>query len=300
MNIHHLELFYYVAKHGGIMEAVRNMPYGIQQPAVSGQIIQLEDNLGVKLFQRRPFALSPAGKRLYESIRPFFDNIEGICDQIRDGTSELIRLGAPKIVLDRYFPEIVRDLRETSPSVKLALREGHHHEVVERLLAEQIDLAISPIQETAPKGFEHTPLMEIQICLLVRRDSGITSLDHFWGQDRISEPLISLTPEETVTKQFVSFLEENELSWPPLIELSSLDLIERYVAKGIGVGLGIEALGGEAHPSIHRLPVKSIPPIRVGALWRHKLSSAGRRVVALCRRQAEELERQRAAAKGSA
>ena len=38
MNIHHLELFYFVAKHGGIAAAVRNIPYGIQQPAVSGQI----------------------------------------------------------------------------------------------------------------------------------------------------------------------------------------------------------------------------------------------------------------------
>ena len=35
MNIHHLELFYYVARHKGIAGAVRNMPYGIQQPAVT-------------------------------------------------------------------------------------------------------------------------------------------------------------------------------------------------------------------------------------------------------------------------
>jgi DNA-binding transcriptional LysR family regulator len=53
MNVHHLELFYYVAKHEGITEAVRKMPWGIQQPAVSGQILQLENSLGVKLFQRR-------------------------------------------------------------------------------------------------------------------------------------------------------------------------------------------------------------------------------------------------------
>ena len=46
MNIHHLELFYYVAKHGGIAAAVRKMPYGIQQPAVSGQIGRLEEALG--------------------------------------------------------------------------------------------------------------------------------------------------------------------------------------------------------------------------------------------------------------
>jgi DNA-binding transcriptional LysR family regulator len=57
MNIHHWELFYYVARHGGITEAVRNIPYGIQQPAVSGQVAQLEEYLGVTLFQRRPFAL---------------------------------------------------------------------------------------------------------------------------------------------------------------------------------------------------------------------------------------------------
>ena len=63
MNIHHLELFYYVARHGGIAEAVRNMPYGIQQPAVSAQILQLEDYLGVSLFQRRPFCLTPAGDK---------------------------------------------------------------------------------------------------------------------------------------------------------------------------------------------------------------------------------------------
>ena len=44
-NLHHLELFYHVARAGGITAAVRSMPYGIQQPAVSGQI--LHDYLSV-------------------------------------------------------------------------------------------------------------------------------------------------------------------------------------------------------------------------------------------------------------
>ena len=76
MNIHHLELFYYVVKHGGIAGAVRNMPYGIQQPAVSGQIARLEEFLGTKLFNRRPFSLLPPGAELYEFVRPFFDYLE--------------------------------------------------------------------------------------------------------------------------------------------------------------------------------------------------------------------------------
>ena len=70
MNIHHLELFYYVAKHGGIAAAVRKMPYGIQQPAVSGQIARLEEALGAKLFNRRPFSLLPAGAaiRIHQTV----------------------------------------------------------------------------------------------------------------------------------------------------------------------------------------------------------------------------------------
>src|SRR5580693_733224 len=63
MNVHHLELFFYVAKHGGIMPAVRNIPYGIQQPAVSSQMAQLEEYLGATLFQRRPFELTEVGEK---------------------------------------------------------------------------------------------------------------------------------------------------------------------------------------------------------------------------------------------
>lgn len=85
MNIHHLELFYYVAKHGGISEAVRNMPYGIQQPAVSSQIIQLEGFLETTLFHRRPFALTPAGEQLYSFILPFFANLDAMATKLRGG-----------------------------------------------------------------------------------------------------------------------------------------------------------------------------------------------------------------------
>ena len=99
MNIHHLELFYFVVKHGGIAGAVRNIPYGIQQPAVSGQIARIEESLGTKLFQRRPFALSPAGRELFEFIRPFFENIDVVAERLRQNSSPQLRIVAPAIVL---------------------------------------------------------------------------------------------------------------------------------------------------------------------------------------------------------
>src|SRR5882757_233908 len=104
MNIHHLELFYYVARHGGISRAVRNMPYGIQQPAVSSQILLLEQDLGTKLFERSPFKLTPAGEQLFEFVHPFFDNIDAVAGRLRKQSTPLLRIGASELVLRDYLP----------------------------------------------------------------------------------------------------------------------------------------------------------------------------------------------------
>lgn len=290
MNIHHLELFFYVAKHGGIMEAVRKMPYGIQQPAVSGQIIQLENNLGKKLFQRRPFSLTPSGERLYEKIEPFFAEIGTVCDQIREGTSELIRIGAPTIVLDRYFPEIVTELHKSRPDIQLSLREGHSAQIQHLLSANEIDLAITPLDDSPTLGFAQNPLIEIEVCLIVSTASKIKSADHFWKQDRIAEPLIGLPNNEIVSQRFQEHLQSLDQVWPTIIELSSLDLIERYVGANMGVGIGVNQPGARPPQDIRRIRLPKVRPITVGALWRRQLSSAGEHLVNLCRQQARAIK----------
>src|SRR5206468_8657680 len=112
MNIHHLELFYYVARHGGISEAVRNIPYGIQQPAVSAQIIQLEESLGVTLFQRRPFSLTGPGEKLFRFIQPFFEGLESLADELRGGAAQQLRFGASGTILRDHLPELAQYVRK--------------------------------------------------------------------------------------------------------------------------------------------------------------------------------------------
>src|SRR5438552_11827336 len=126
MNIHHLELFYYVAKNRGISEAVRKMPYGIQQPAVSEQIIQLEKSLGKPLFQRRPFLLTSEGEKLFQFIQPFFDNLMSIADDIRDGSSHHIAIGASELILRDHLPAITRVVQKQFPKVRLTVRQGYN------------------------------------------------------------------------------------------------------------------------------------------------------------------------------
>ena len=202
MNVHHLELFYYVARHGGIMPAVRNIPYGIQQPAVSSQIAQLEEFLGVTLFQRRPFALTPPGEKLFEFIRPFFSNLEKVADELQGGQARHIRIGASTIVLREHLPELFRDVRKKFPGLKLSLREGYPAQFEDWLQRDEIDLAITLIEKKTAPGIHSLALLELPLVLLVEKNSNIRSAEELWQRDKIDEPLICLPQGETVCRNF--------------------------------------------------------------------------------------------------
>ena len=88
------------------MQAVRNIPYGIQQPAVSGQIAQLEESLGTTLFHRRPFALTPPGKKLFEKIAPFFEGLDALESEVRAGGRD-VAVGSARAAALRAMGEAV-------------------------------------------------------------------------------------------------------------------------------------------------------------------------------------------------
>src|SRR5215510_13420309 len=113
MNPHQLELFYYVAKAKGVSRAVRQMPYGIQQPSVSAQVNALERDLGVTLYERRPFRLTPAGQELLKFVEPFFGRIRDVRAQLQ-GAAQM-RIGASPIVFRDYLPPVLEGIQRQFP-----------------------------------------------------------------------------------------------------------------------------------------------------------------------------------------
>ena len=268
MNVHHLELFYYVARHGGIMEAVRNIPYGIQQPAVSSQIAQLEEYLGVTLFQRRPFALTPAGEKLYAFIQPFFANLDKMGDELQGGQARHFRIGASTIVLRDHLPGLFQDVRKKFPGLKMSLREGFPAQLEALLQAGEIDLAITLIEKKSAPGIHSLALLELSPVLLVQTDSRLKSAEELWRRDKIDEPLICFPPGEPLGKSFQQRLGELGVDWFPSIEASSADLIETYVANGLGIGVSAAIPEKPLSAKVRALPLAGFPPVTIGASWR--------------------------------
>lgn len=275
MNVHHLELFYYVARHGGISEAVRNMPYGIQQPAVSAQVLQLEAALGTTLFHRRPFALTPAGERLYAFVQPFFKNLDAMAEEIRGGAAQLLRIGASEVVLRDHLPSIIQSVRKDFPALKVRLREGYQPTLEGLMLKQELDVAITVLDEKAPAGINTMPLIQIPLALLVPKKSKLKSAEELWKDEKIEEPLICLPPNEAMCKNFQKGLTKLNVDWLPSVEVSSLQLVETYVANGYGYGLSLAVPGSKVPAETRRLPLPDFTPIQVGFLWQGKLSALG-------------------------
>lgn len=270
MNVHHLELFYYVARYGGIMEAVRNIPYGIQQPAVSAQVAQLEEFLGVNLFQRRPFVLTPSGEKLYQFIYPFFSGLDKMTEELQGGEARQIRIGASTLILRDHLPELVLAMKRKFPGLKISMREGYPAQLESLLLKDEVDVVVTLIEKKQTPGLNTLVLLELPLVLLVEKSSKITSLEQFWNKDKIEETLICLPSGEAITKNFLQQLAQMDVEWYPGIEASSVGLVETYVGRGLGVGVTVAVPKTKLPANVKSFPLPGFPPAVIGALWRGK------------------------------
>lgn len=271
MNVHHLELFYYVAKHEGITEAVRRMPYGIQQPAVSGQMLDLENALGVKLFQRRPFALTPAGEELYSYVYPFFSRMDEVQCRVKGEGVDHLRLAASTAVLANHLPNVLERMKEEFPELRLTLREAHSPSAETSLLKQEADIAVSLLHGSLPSAIKSEKLIEAPLILLAPASWKADTFEKICepalkGDFRIREPLISLLPDETVARLFQTGITDLGLCWTPQMEVSTLELVQTYVEKGLGYGVSVAIPAVELPSNIRAIPLEGFTPLAVGLL----------------------------------
>ena len=265
MNIHHLELFYHVARCRGVSAAARQMPYGIQQPAISAQILQLEDSLGKTLFHRRPFELTTEGETLFAFVEPFFLKLPAIAERIRGGADHSLRISCPEIVQRDYLPALLAGVRARSPGFHFTLESGRYEEIQSRLRSGQIDIGLSTSLGAKDEDIRHHELLRLPLVLLVQKN-GPSSADEILGLDRIDLPLVTLPRGESAVIAFQQELQQRKIEWFPMLELASLDLVARFVSEGYGAGLVLDIPGIKRPPGLRALPLHGFPEISFYAL----------------------------------
>ncbi len=272
MNVHHLELFYHVARCGGITAAARSMPYPIQQPAISSQLIALEQELGVTLFRRRPFSLTRAGENLWRFVEPFFRRLSDIASEIREEASTHLRIAAFGTVLQDYLPPLLDRLRGRVPSLRLTLSDTNASESFALLERNEVDLVFSVLVGPMPKSLPGEELLDLRVGLIVPESWGWSSWadvvkEARGSQGRIRRPLITLPPDEIPSAIFQQELAKRGLIWSSNIVVATYQTLLTYVRMGFGCGMHLEAPGYPIGAGLKFLPVTGMVPLHLVAAY---------------------------------
>ena len=165
-----LRLFLQVANSLSFSETARNA--NLSQPALSRTIQLLEQDLGVKLFDRnsRNVALTPAGAALLPTVERLtvdFDQAFRELNQTFQGLKGRVCVGALPSMSANLLPRVIARFRESRPQVEIVVRENLSDGLLKSLQERMIDFAITTTP-TGVEGIEFIPLIEDE-CVLVCR-----------------------------------------------------------------------------------------------------------------------------------
>ena len=230
-----LKTFLAVAQHGTF--AAAGLHVGLTQSAVSAQIRNLEQTLGVRLFDRtgRQAILNPAGQRAVPMAQEMLATFSRMA--ISEDASEFrgeLRIGAVATAQTGLLPQALLRLRQQAPGVEPKLVPGVSLNLLSQVDAGQVDLAvmIKPPFEL-PKELSAQVIRREPFVLIVPR--GVEGDDPL--QLLAEHPHVRYDRNSFGGRLVTRFLREQRIDVHVALELDELEAIVKMVECGLGVSL---------------------------------------------------------------
>ena len=230
-----LRVFKTVVDCGGVGEAARAL--GVSQPAVSTQILRLEDHLGVSLFRRtgRRLVVTDQGRQVAEILQTGLGEVSRMLNAVRDASRSqvaLLRFGfsAPQIALDA-----AARFRRTDPRTQLELRAANSRDLLVSLDHHELDVIM--IGLPAPKAPYHCQFFRRQIAgVQVPCAHAMAGRKSVALRDLADQPLVLREPGSYTRDVILAAFEALALAPRIAFEVATREAVAEAVRHGFGVG----------------------------------------------------------------
>jgi len=197
VELRHLRYFAAVAAHGSFNRAASVLH--LTQPALSRQVKDLEDELGVRLLVRGKNAvtLTDAGELFYEDARDVLARADQAVQRVRgESRNEVLRVGYAPSISAGIMPGALEKFQAAAPRVRIELADRSSREMKEQARDGLLDLLITPDAALFDlPGFQWTELRRIAPVLVMPESHPLAKLKKIAPARLRDMPLIGLARE---------------------------------------------------------------------------------------------------------
>ena len=237
MEIRHLRLIKTIADEKGITKSLDKL--FLTQSAVSHQLKDIEERLGVKIFYRtkNQWALTEEGKILYQTANTVLSEIDKANEQINElrlGHAGIIRISTECYTNYHWLPSFMVKMKMLYPKIEVKIVMEATHKPLQKLLNSELDIGITsdPLDD---KSIKYIELFKDEVMAVVPSEHPLAAKKYLTADDFASQPLIIHSyPLETVTVH-QHFLKESKTQPREIIAIPLTEVALEMVKAGMGI-----------------------------------------------------------------
>jgi LysR family hydrogen peroxide-inducible transcriptional activator len=250
----------------------------VTQPTLSMQIQKLEDELGVKIFNRskKPIELTEVGKKIVEQAKVIVDESNRILDIVHQQKGYIggqFKLGIIPTVMPTLLPMFLQNFTKKYPKVKLIIEELTTDEIIRKLTDGHIDAAIAatPLENEAIK---ERPLYYEPFVGFIPQNHRLFNNKYITSDELEIEDILLLEDGHCFKDSILNLCRSHKIDNKKgfQLESGSFDTLIKLSKEGLGMTLlpYLHTLDLNDLDKTHLREFKSPPPARELSLIYHK------------------------------
>ncbi|MHC8411625.1 transcriptional regulator CynR [Pseudomonas sp. Hz4] len=272
MLLRHLRYLLAVADHGGFTRAAEALH--VSQPTLSQQVRQLEETLGVSLFDRTSRAVKPtdAGQAYIECARRVLVELEAgkrALHDVKDLSRGTLRLAMTPTFMAYLVGPLVRDYVARFPNIHLQIFELSMDDIEAGLVDDSLDIAIA-FTQVRNADIESIPAFTETLGVMVGRDHPLYESQVALSAEEVAQLQFALLTADFVTRTRIDgYFAQEQITPKVVIEVNSVSTLLEVIRHTAMATILPEPIATQDR-ALRKIPLLGEAPQRGAALLRRK------------------------------
>lgn len=242
MNFQQLKSVRETARRGFNLTEVANALF-TSQPGVSRQIRELEEELGIDIFERngkRLTGLTEPGKEVLHIVERLLleaENLQRAGETFSGKTTGTLSIAATHTQTRYVLPRAVQHFRTAFPDVRIALQQSAPEHIAEWVMSGKADIGIATEGLSRFEGLVSFPCYEWHHMIVVPAGHPLLDADRVTLELLARHPLITYDVGFTGRSHIDEAFSAQDVAPDIVLTAMDSDVIQQYVSLGLGVGI---------------------------------------------------------------